>query len=69
MQSTNEKEGYLPFSAISLKGSTVLSVLNAMAPYNIVQEVKDMFVFDAVILNENRHKGNFDSNRWTCWGR
>ena len=55
---TNEQYGFVPFSAVSSK---VLPA-DIIDEYSVRVEGKqlaDMFIFDALILNEDRHKGNF----------
>lgn len=56
---TSEEIGYLPFAAIDLKSNTVRAVLMKFDEYGLREKVIDMFIFDAVIFNEDRHKGNF----------
>lgn len=56
---TSETYGYLPFSALGSKNSYVLDVVDFMESLGFKQEICDMFVFDAVVFNEDRHKGNF----------
>lgn len=56
---TSEQFGYLPFSAISSGNTSVLDVVEIMSKYGLEQQVRDMFVFDAIVFNEDRHKGNF----------
>lgn len=56
---TSEQFGYLPFSAISKNNTSVLDVVEIMSEYGLEQQIRDMFVFDAVVFNEDRHKGNF----------
>ncbi len=55
---TSEKYGYLPYNAVS-NGDTIRSVLRVCAEYGFEERARTMFVFDAVIMNEDRHKGNF----------
>lgn len=56
---TSEEYGYLPYTAIGDFQSDVFSVLEKCAEYGFESRARAMFVFDAVIMNEDRHKGNF----------
>lgn len=56
---TSEDYGYLPYAAVDRGNSSVESVLNKMKEFGLEDKVKRMFVIDAVILNEDRHKNNF----------
>ena len=56
---TSESVGYLPFSGIDDGIGDIVGVLEAFDEYGLKQKVIDMFIFDAVIFNEDRHKGNF----------
>ena len=56
---TSEKYGYLPYAAIGDFQSDIFSVLEKYAEYGFESRARAMFVFDAVIMNEDRHKGNF----------
>jgi len=56
---TSEEIGYLPFAAAGSKANSIRAVLNNFDRYGLKKEVTDMFIFDAVIFNEDRHKGNF----------
>lgn len=56
---TSEEYGYLPFSAISKNLVSDFDVVDIMASYGLEQQIRDMFVFDAVVFNVDRHKGNF----------
>lgn len=56
---TSEEFGYVPFSAISHDSTGLLDVLDVMREFHLEKEIRDMFIFDAVVFNEDRHKGNF----------
>lgn len=56
---TDEEFGYLPYSALDKTYSTYVDVIGFYAKYGLEEFARDMFVFDAVIFNEDRHKGNF----------
>ncbi len=56
---TSEDYGYLPYAAIDSRSSTLKDVLRKMREFGLEDRVKRMFVIDAVILNEDRHKNNF----------
>lgn len=56
---TSEDYGYLPYAAVDKGNSTIESVLRKMQELGLEEKVKQMFVIDAVILNEDRHKNNF----------
>lgn len=56
---TSESIGYVPFAAIDRDSQTLQRVLQKMGIYGLQKEMIDMFIFDAIIFNEDRHKGNF----------
>lgn len=56
---TSENYGFLPYAAIDMGNSTVETVLEKMAEFGLEQEARRMFVVDALIFNEDRHKNNF----------
>ncbi len=56
---TSERYGYLPYNAVGDNPSDVISVLEKCREYGFEDRARAMFVFDAVIMNEDRHKGNF----------
>lgn len=57
---TSERYGYVPYAAVELaKGASLMPVIRYYASIGLEQEIRDMFVFDAVVFNEDRHKGNF----------
>lgn len=56
---TSEDYGFLPYAAVDTGNSTVASVLRTMVSLGLEEEAKRMFVIDALILNEDRHKNNF----------
>lgn len=56
---TSEEFGFLPYAAIDKGNTTLRQVLKNMSRYGLEEKAKKMFVIDAVILNEDRHKNNF----------
>lgn len=56
---TSEETGYLPFAAVDSRSNSVRTVLNIFNGHGLREEAVNMFIFDAVIFNEDRHKGNF----------
>lgn len=56
---TDENYGYLPYAAVDKGNTSVESVLRKMRETGLEEKAKMMFVIDAVILNEDRHKNNF----------
>lgn len=56
---TSEAYGFLPYAAVERGNSTIVSILRCMSSYGLEMEAQAMFVIDALILNEDRHKGNF----------
>lgn len=56
---TSEKYGYLPYAAIDKGNTTFMDIIDIMGKYGLADKVKLMFVVDAVIFNEDRHKNNF----------
>lgn len=56
---TSEDYGYLPYAAVDPASLTLKDVLRKMKEFGLEEKVKRMFVIDAVILNEDRHKNNF----------
>ena len=56
---TSEDYGYLPYAAVDPRSSTLKDVLRKMKKLGLEEKVKQMFVIDAVILNQDRHKNNF----------
>ena len=56
---TSEKYGYLPYAAIDKGNTNFMRVLNIMDKYGLADKARLMFVVDAVIFNEDRHKNNF----------
>lgn len=56
---TSEDVGYLPFAAVGGELNRLADVVDMFNNYGLKEEVIDMFIFDAVIFNEDRHKGNF----------
>ena len=56
---TSEDYGFLPYAAVDRGNSLLETVLEKMGELGLEEETKRMFVIDAVILNEDRHKNNF----------
>lgn len=69
---TSEQFGYLPYAAIGKSGEDFSAVIKKMGEFGLTEETRDMFVIDAVIFNEDRHKGNFgfivDNDKQTIEG-
>lgn len=55
---TTEQVGYVPFSAFRC-ASSLNSIYQYYVNIGLIRDLIEMFVFDALILNEDRHKGNF----------
>lgn len=55
---TNEQYGFVPFSMVSSK-SLPADIIDEYSKRVGSKQLADMFIFDALILNEDRHKGNF----------
>lgn len=56
---TSEDYGFLPYAAVDPRNSSIKAVLRKMQEFGLEEKIKRMFVIDAVILNEDRHKNNF----------
>lgn len=56
---TNEEFGFVPYDAVFPGNTNIADVLRNMGSLGFEEKVKDMFVVDAVIFNEDRHKNNF----------
>lgn len=56
---TSEQYGYLPYSAVDFSNSSMFEVVDECVGMKFEKEIKTMFVLDAVIMNEDRHKNNF----------
>jgi len=56
---TSEEFGYLPYAAVEKVKSTIPSVVKMYDKYGYKNFALDMFVFDSLIFNCDRHKGNF----------
>lgn len=56
---TDENIGFLPYEALDKGNTSVAKVINTMGAYGLADKVKAMFVIDAIIMNEDRHKSNF----------
>lgn len=56
---TSEDYGFIPYAAVDRGNTSVMQVLRNMKDLGFVDEVKTMFVIDALIMNADRHKNNF----------
>lgn len=56
---TSEQFGFLPYAAVDRNNSIYETVIELMSKYNLDDQVRKMFVFDSIIMNEDRHKNNF----------
>lgn len=56
---TSEEYGLLPYNAIDPGNTDLETVFAKMDELGFLDKVKRMFVIDAVIMNEDRHKNNF----------
>ncbi len=56
---TSEEYGFLPYADIDRGNSALPQVIKNMERFGLEDKVKQMFVIDAVIMNEDRHKNNF----------
>ena len=56
---TNEEYGFVPYDAVFPGNTDVVTVINNIASLGFENKIKTMFVVDAVIYNEDRHKNNF----------
>lgn len=56
---TSEDYGFIPYVALNTGNTSVEHVLDLMCNLGFEEEVKEMFVLDAVIMNVDRHKNNF----------
>ena len=56
---TSEDYGFIPYAAVDWGNTSVMQVLRNMKDLGFVDEVKTMFVIDALIMNADRHKNNF----------
>ena len=56
---TSEEYGFLPYAAIDTGNTSFEHVLETMGDLGMEEDVKKMFVLDAVIMNADRHKNNF----------
>ena len=55
---TNEQYGFVPFRMVSSK-SLPADIIDEYSQRVGSKQLADMFIIDALILNEDRHKGNF----------
>lgn len=56
---TSEDYGFIPYAAIDAGNTTIKSILRIASELGFEDEIKEMFVIDAVIMNADRHKNNF----------
>lgn len=56
---TSEDYGYVPYAAIDTGNTSIDLILENAEELNVQDEIKTMFVLDAVIMNTDRHKNNF----------
>lgn len=56
---TSEEYGFIPYAAIDKGNANVASVVAKMRSYGLDDKTKLMFIVDAIIMNEDRHKNNF----------
>ena len=56
---TSEDYGFISYAAVDRGNTSVMQVLRNMKDLGFVNEVKTMFVIDALIMNADRHKNNF----------
>lgn len=56
---TSEDYGFIPYAAIDVGNTTIKSILRIASELGFEDEIKEMFVIDAVIMNADRHKNNF----------
>lgn len=56
---TSEDYGFIPYAAVDRGNTSVMQVLRNMKDLGFVNEVKTMFVIDALIMNADRYKNNF----------
>lgn len=56
---TSEDYGFIPYAAIDVGNTSFESIIEKMRELGFEDEIKTMFVIDAVIMNADRHKNNF----------
>lgn len=56
---TSEEFGFIPYAALDRSNSTITTILRKAESLGFLDEIKTMFVLDAVIMNADRHKNNF----------
>ena len=56
---TSEDYGFIPYAAVDKGNTGVDLILENAEDLHVLDEVKTMFVLDAVIMNADRHKNNF----------
>lgn len=56
---TSEDYGFVPYAAFDKESSTAKALINKMESLGFGDELKTMFILDAIIMNVDRHKNNF----------
>lgn len=56
---TSEDYGFVPYAALDTGNTSLDHILDLMHTLGFEDEVKTMFVLDAIIMNSDRHKNNF----------
>ena len=56
---TSEEFGFIPYAALDTGNTSLELVLEKAEELGFLDEIKTMFVLDAVIMNADRHKNNF----------
>lgn len=56
---TSEDYGFVPYAALDTGNTSLDHILDLMRSLGFEDEIKTMFVLDAVIMNSDRHKNNF----------
>lgn len=56
---TSEQYGFLPYAAIDGNNTDYRDVLEKMSEFGFREQARLMFIIDAIIINEDRHKNNF----------
>ena len=56
---TSEKYGYVPFASYAQKRTEIGEKMQIMSGLGLEQKFREMIVMDAIMLNVDRHDGNF----------
>ena len=60
---TNKDEGFIPFSRIlkneNLEARSISDVINICSKWGYGTDAKNMFLIDSIVMNQDRHLGNF----------